>query len=426
MMTSVPNFVIQKGLILLKQSRYKDAAQIFKDALSQHPQDSYVLYLLASCLYHLPGQLKIAVQTIDQALRLEPNYPEHHELKALILSGLNKHKEALLAIDDALNLNPYSAYAHANKSYIFIGMQKWTQAEGVAREALSLDPNNLFAGNMLATALQMQNKLDENQELVSDMLAKDPEDASAHSNAGWVYFKKGNFKQAVVHFREALRLDPNLESARIGMLETFKVKSLFYGLYIRFSIFMARQTKSTQIMIILGIYLGFRFSKYFLENSFNGQFAFLAVGVSVLWVLLIFWSWFTHALGNLIVLMDNYARYALKRDERFDALFVGGSLLLGIVLLMINVPFKYQPTIILGGTLLAAAFPFSLTFTNGKKTGRILYGSLGILIWMLGLFALGSFLALGSGNPIMKVCFYWGLAILTASTLFGAFGFLRG
>ena len=55
-------------------------------------------------------------------------------------------------------------------------------------------------------------------------LSLDAEDATSHANLGWTLLHQGNLKKAEEHFREALRLDPELELARLGAIETLKSK----------------------------------------------------------------------------------------------------------------------------------------------------------------------------------------------------------
>ncbi len=45
-------------------------------------------------------------------------------------------------------------------------------------------------------------------------LANDPENALTHANQGWALLHRGDHERALEHFREALRIDPELEWAR--------------------------------------------------------------------------------------------------------------------------------------------------------------------------------------------------------------------
>jgi len=45
-------------------------------------------------------------------------------------------------------------------------------------------------------------------------LAKDPQNAHTHANQGWALLHHGDHARRLEHFREALRLDPELDWAR--------------------------------------------------------------------------------------------------------------------------------------------------------------------------------------------------------------------
>jgi Tfp pilus assembly protein PilF len=57
---------------------------------------------------------------------------------------------------------------------------------------------------------------------VRDMLAMDPDDAHAHANRGWLLLRRGQPDEAMQSFQSALRLDPTLDWARLGMIEAMK------------------------------------------------------------------------------------------------------------------------------------------------------------------------------------------------------------
>ena len=423
---SSQNTTIKKGSILIHQGRYKEAASIFQDALSQDPEDDEILHLLAVCQYHFPGQAATALTTINQAIALDPQGAYHHELKGMILAEINKYPQAMEVIKEALSLNPYSSHGQAVKAYIYIKLEKWREAEAAAREALALDADNMFAGNILATALNRQNRLDESAHLVSDMLRKDPEDCYSHSNAGWVYLNRKNYRQAQIHFREALRLDPNFEPARLGMLEVLKSKSLFYRLYLQYGLFMSRQTKQARWGIILGIYLVFRIVGKVAQNLFEGPLAFIAYASIILLYGFFFWTWLSGGIGNFIIFNDPFARHALNRNEKLDAILVGGTFLAGIVVCGLAAILKMKAVLMLGGTMVLSTVPFAVTFTNAHKDGRLLYGSAGAFILCSGVVsALFSHWRLPSHPELANALLGSSLLLFIASTWLGAFGVLR-
>lgn len=423
---SLHSSVIQKGHILLDQGRYKDAVLVFKDGLSNNPQDPVLLYYLALAQYHIKEYQKQSLETINEALKIQNDDPVVFELKALILGALDKNKEALEMIDQALALDAQSAQAHATKGYLFSLQEKWAKAEEHARVALALDADSAFAGNVLASALRMQNKLDEGVHLASDMLAKDPDDNLSHSNMGWVYLHKKQYDKAQMHFKESLRLDPNFEPARTGMLETYKAKSPLYRLYLQYALFMARQTQAIRIAIIVGIYLTGRVVSKNFNAIFQGPMALVGYAILIVIYFFFFWSWLAGGVGNLLIFSDKMARCALNRSERMDAIFVGGGFFTGVLLVLLGAIIKVIFIKMIGMTLILTTIPMSVSFVNRNDRGRIFYGTIAVLLFLSGLTTAFAVLFYGNDMPSgIKIIPVLAFVLFIVSSWMASFGCLR-
>lgn len=80
----------------------------------------------------------------------------------------------------------------------------------------------LLVGGVLAlleSGATFQRNLDyqSSQALWEDTVAKRPTSARAQNNLGFVYYEKGRLADAIVHFREALRLDPTSAQAHYNL-----------------------------------------------------------------------------------------------------------------------------------------------------------------------------------------------------------------
>ena len=96
----------------------------------------------------------------------------------------------------------------------------------------------------------------EAESTLGEALAEDPEDALAHANLGWASLHKSNPDKALEHFREALRLDPTMEWARLGVVEALKARHLVYRVMLRFFLWMGRQTQAAQWAVVLALVVG--------------------------------------------------------------------------------------------------------------------------------------------------------------------------
>lgn len=416
---------VSKAIILIEQGRYKEAIKVFNDELSQDPANHELLYYLSLAQYHVEDMQKQSLQTIDEAIKHETQEPAYFQLRSLILADLKRPKLALDSVNEALRLDPQYAQAHASKAYIYCGMEKWKEAEQCARDALSFDADNPFAGNILVNSLRMQNKLDESVHLTSDLLAKDPDSYLSHSNRGWVYLHKKDYPQAQVHFREALRLHPNFEPARAGMLEVFRAKSPLYRLYLQYAFFMSQQTKSIRIMVIIGIYVAFRSAMKGLQQVLNGPYAFFGYVAIVILYSLLFWTWLAPGIGNLLILTDSFARHSLNRKEKLDAVFVGGSFFAGVILVLTGILLELKPIMLVGFALAASAIPFSMTFTNSHRIGKFFYGGAGVYILVVGLMASIVWGILGEIPSLLSAVVGFTILLFVIISWLGAFRFLQ-
>lgn len=369
MSAGIPHPQIMRGLQLKQLGRYADAAQAFKEALAQEPNDAFALHQLAGCEWRVPELRKEALQTIDRAISIEPNEPEHHVMRAFILCSLDRPKESLDSTRMALAFDPNDSLAHTAEAQAHLQMENWPLAEQSAREALALDADNSGAANQLAQALRLQNKLDENAAHLAGMLARDPEDAFTHANAGWAALQRGQHRDAEVHFREALRLDPDFEYAREGLLTSFRARSPLYRGYLRYTFAMARLNRKSRWAVIVGLYLTVRFA-----GLLPGGWVLAAI-----YFLFVLWVWVARPVGNALLLMDRFARYALHRAEKIEAALVTSCLFGGIGGIVSSLAFQWDDALLLGIAGIAIAFPMSLIFNNMSALGRWVFSGLCVL-----------------------------------------------
>ena len=378
------NLNLARARLLRQQGRHEEAEAFLLEAISSDPQDADAFCELALCRLNLEGKEKSALDPIDRAIALEPG-AHQFAVKALILNALDKHQQALKVADQAIALDPDEPFHFYVKAAALAGQSRWQAAEAECRRALALDADDSHAKNLLAIVLRMQGKKWETEVAVGQLLAEDPEDAWAHANAGWAALARSDHKKAEEHFRESLRLDPGDEHARSGLLESFKARSPLYRAYLKYVFWMARFEKGTRWMIIIGLYLGFRVGRVLLEAVHP----LLAVVFVIAYLVFVFGGWLASGIGNLLVLADRSARYALERREVLEAIFVGAGFFGGFLLVLGGMASGILPLAVVGGALVVAAIPLALTFTNDAPAGRRLFGSIGLAVYLVGFWAAG-------------------------------------
>ncbi|MBV9298351.1 MAG: tetratricopeptide repeat protein [Verrucomicrobia bacterium] len=378
------NDPIARALFLVRQGRYREAESHLRKAIQNDPHDPEGFFFLATCLMHDPNTRSEALSMIDQALRLQPTRAFYNAQRANILILLSRTKEALLEIDQARSLAPDSSDSYVAESLVMLVSGKPQEAERAARQALALDAGNEAAGDSLADALRMQGKFEESAAQIRGLLGRNPENPWTHSSAGMLALQRGEVRTAESHFLSALRIEPEHREAREGLLHAFRARSPLYRAYLKYIFMMEKIGRAGRGMLVIGLLILMQVANLF----FVGRLAPIGMALIACYCLFVLWIWVAKGVGNLFLFFDRFARLALRMDEKREALVVGCGVLVGLALFGTGLLIKQMSMIFIGLTLIAAAFPMSLVFTNRSRAGRIVFGSVGALVYLGGLFSL--------------------------------------
>jgi Flp pilus assembly protein TadD len=416
------NDPLTRTLLFVRQGRFREAETYLRKAIQSNPDDPQCFFFLATCLMYEPSSRLEALSMIDQALRLQPAQAVYRAQRANILILLNRAKAAFAEIEQARILAPDSPDSYVAESLALLVCGRPREAERAAKQALALDPGNEAARDSLADALRMQGKLDESALQVTELLGKNPENPWAHSSAGMLALQRGSVPEAEAHFLSALRNDPEYREAREGLLHAFRARSPIYRAYLKYSFMMERIGRRGRIGIVLGLLLLMQIANV----TFVGQLAVVGVVLVALYFLFVLWIWVAKAIGNLFLLFDRFARIALSCGEKYEALIAGGGALSGLILFAAGFLLKQIGVIMAGLTMVAAAFPMSLVFTNRSRLGRIVFSVIGALVYLGGLVSI--FLATIPGASTVEfvtALFGWTMILALLTTWLGNIPALR-
>jgi tetratricopeptide (TPR) repeat protein len=322
----------QRALVLLDQRRYDLAEKELREAITAAPNDGYLHALLADCLIER-GDDRAATDEAQQAVHLEPELPQGHATLSRVLLRRNHFPEALAAIGEALRLDPGNPNFCAQLAAIHLERREWEAGLAAAERGLEADPEHVGCNNLRAMALVKLGRREEAGQTMASTLARDPDDAFSHANQGWACLHAGDRKQALDHFREALRLDPTLEFARYGIVEAMKAKNFIYALFLRYFLWMGRLSSHVQWAIVLGGYFGYQWLAGVARR--NPDLVPWLVPLLVAYAVFALMTWIAAPLFNLLLRLDRYGRYALSRDQIVAANWIGGLLAPALVALIV-------------------------------------------------------------------------------------------
>lgn len=315
---------LARGQLLLEQQRYVLAEGEFRLAAAAEP-DAPVPHAMLALALLAQERREEATTEAQHAIGLAPDWSFAHYVHARTLADRNRTTEARAAIDEAIALDPTDASALAFLGALQFDQSKFADALASAELALAQDPEHTSANNLRAMALVKLDRRAEAGATIDATLARDPENADTHANQGWALLEGGDHTRALDHFREALRLDPDNEWARQGIVEALKSKHRLYALMLRYFFWMSRLEPRTQWMVIVGGYMGNRMLSALSRSS--PALAPVVLPLQIIYVVFVFLTWTADPLSNLLLRLDRFGRLVLSPEQIRASNWVGAALL---------------------------------------------------------------------------------------------------
>ncbi len=316
---------LARAELLLEQSRPADAEREVGHALAQDPRDPFALALLARARVE-QNRPADALEPAQAAVAAAPDLGYVHHILAHVLHQLDRHKPALAAVDQALLLDPADDGFHAQRASIRLSLRDWAGALADSEAALRLNAANTFAQNLRATALRQLGRAIEAAAVGARTLEQAPEDAYSHSTQGWTLLQGGEIVRAQEHFREALRLRPDFEPARHGMLEALKARNPLYRALLAYFLWMGRQSGRIQWAFLLVTFFGQRVVRNL--ATANPTLGLVLWPLLVLFYAFVYLTWTAVPMFNLLLRLDRFGRHVLSAQERRATNYYGASVLL--------------------------------------------------------------------------------------------------
>lgn len=414
---------LDRGLMLYQQNRYELAEAEFRQVLADDPEDAVAHAFLGLCLMERKDY-RPATEHVERAIHLAPDMAFAHSAHSRILFERNYVTPALRAIHEAIRLEPENADYHAQEAAIYLEKSEWREALDAAEQGLQIDPEHVACTNLRAVSMVKLGRREAAGQTIGAALARNPEDAFTHANQGWALLHDGNPTKAMEHFREALRLDPNNEWARQGIVEALKARYFIYSIMLRWFLWMSKLPPNTQWLVIIGGWFGVRILSA--TARANPRLAPVIYPVLILYTAFALMTWIASPLFNLILRLNRFGRLALSREEIVASNWLGlclalalgmlgwwavsqesvalrGAMVFGFLLMPLSGTFYCQPgwprwAMALGTAVLAAAGIGSLVL-GWSHTPRTPDASAGLFSF----FLLGAILSTWIGNWLRMV-----------------------
>jgi tetratricopeptide (TPR) repeat protein len=321
-MTSNVHF--QRGSLLYEQGRYADAIGELRQQLVQASEDFLTHGLLSLCLAEVE-KYDEATTHAQQSIALAPDRPFGYYALAQVMLHRNRYPEAEAAIREAIAVNPYDADYYAILASLHLRAGRRHEALETANQGLAIEPEHRLCTNLRAQSLINLGDRAGAAATMGEALARRPDDPYTHANQGWALLHQGKPHQALDHFREALRLDPELEFARAGIVEALKARNIVYRAMLAYFLWMSRLDGRVRIGLIVGAFVANRVVAGVAQRS--PFLALLLLPVLLAYFAFVLMTWLADPLYNLLLRLDRAGRYALSADQTRGANLLAVGLL---------------------------------------------------------------------------------------------------
>ena len=197
---------------LLEQGNTALALDIIRD-LRKEVGDEPELDLLQGIAMRDEGLHAEADRLLSAALSRMPRNAEAHEAMCVLRSDQKMLDEALDACKRATELDPELASAWNNYGFLLLSAGDLAGALDAIQHAVDLEPNEIRYRNNLGLAQAANGKA---RDALRTFASTGPR-AVAHYNVGAALERFGDPVEALVHYDQALKFDPQLEPARAAV-----------------------------------------------------------------------------------------------------------------------------------------------------------------------------------------------------------------
>jgi tetratricopeptide (TPR) repeat protein len=182
------------------------------------------IYLRQALSYCDQQQWSSAIAACQKALELAPKLAQAYKIWGNALLGSGKNAEAMGCYAEAIAIEPNLTEVYANMGSIYARQQKWQQALEYYQKAIAINPEFTGAYRHLARVWQELGESLKAWECQERVLSLEPDKGSAaeHLQLANELKQQAQLEKAVLHYRYAIKIEPNLHEAYQNLAETLE------------------------------------------------------------------------------------------------------------------------------------------------------------------------------------------------------------
>jgi tetratricopeptide (TPR) repeat protein len=212
---------LQRGIALAQEGDFKNAEEVFEQAVALHPGDARALTALGQVQEQL-GKLPESIETFRKVIELDPRSADAHENLGIALGDRSDFAAALKESSVAIRLAPSSASAHFLRGRLLGDLGKHEEARVEFRKVLDLAPEYAQALYYWAALEGDEGNLVMQGNLLKRYLRLRPDQATVFDQLGHVLEEEHRESEAVAAWRRAIALNPQYSEATYSIARALR------------------------------------------------------------------------------------------------------------------------------------------------------------------------------------------------------------
>src|SRR5580693_7317545 len=214
---------------LLRAGRPADAIAPLRDAALLEPSNPMIQHDLGLACLEV-GRVPDAIAALERAVASNPRYTDAYFRLGIALEKLGNIGGALAAYDHATKLLPSLTEAWFRAGALVYTLGHRDEAIGCFRRAAVTGGRTSFGRLGKARALVIEDRNQEAEEVLREMLVADPKNAMAYDLLGSVLSELGRFDEARACFERTIAIAPMLAGSYYDLVRCRPVTSNEKGL----------------------------------------------------------------------------------------------------------------------------------------------------------------------------------------------------
>ena len=201
------------------------AMDLFKRALASGPQDALAHSGLCEAYWRKYRYekdhrwVRLAVESCEQALKLNDKLAPVHVTQGLVHAGTGEHEKAGADYRRALELDPRDARAYQGLGRAYESLGLFEKAESTLKKAIDVRPESWLGYNHLGLFYYDRGRYADSVEQLRHVVRLTPDNARGYLNLGALLYYVEDFDQAREMFEKSIKIEPQFRAlSNLGQL----------------------------------------------------------------------------------------------------------------------------------------------------------------------------------------------------------------